>query len=188
MAELPLMNPPALFRPARRLPAVAIFAAGFAAALAAGLIATLLIMRPAAGELVTLFAPLTATATVSLAAGYLLYRLGRLRSARLHWTMLAGYGFSTLVTLAHVWIMARLMFLSDHDFALVTVLLLFAAIIATTFGYFASSAIALAVRDLIHSARAIAGGNLTARNAAQGGAVFKFSLPALLPAAEEDEK
>jgi two-component system, NtrC family, sensor histidine kinase HydH len=32
------------------------------------------------------------------------------------------------------------------------------------------------------------GGNLTARNAAQGGAVFKFSLPALLPAAEEESK
>jgi signal transduction histidine kinase len=32
------------------------------------------------------------------------------------------------------------------------------------------------------------GGNLTARNSAQGGAVFKFSLPALLPTDGEEAK
>lgn len=154
-------------RPARP-PTATIFAAGFLAALVVGLAVTLLIMRPASGELAALFTPLSLTAIVSLATGYLLYRLGRFRSARLHWTLLAGYGFSTLVTLAHVWIMARLMFLSEHDFALVTVLLLFAAIIATTFGYFASAAMSLAVRDLTHSAQAIAAGNLAARAPVSG--------------------
>ena len=32
------------------------------------------------------------------------------------------------------------------------------------------------------------GGNLTARNSAQGGAVFKFSLPALVTPEGEDER
>jgi signal transduction histidine kinase len=32
------------------------------------------------------------------------------------------------------------------------------------------------------------GGNLTVRNASQGGAVFKFSLPAVTSAAEEETK
>jgi signal transduction histidine kinase len=150
-------------RPQSPASASSIFIAGFLAALGVGLVATLLLMRPGSGELQAIFTPLSLTAGVSLSAGYLLYRLGRFRSARLHWTLLAGYGFTTLVTLAHVWIMARLMFLSEHDFALVTVLLLFAAVIATTFGYFASTAIAVAVADLIHSARALAGGNLASR-------------------------
>ena len=146
-----------------RPPAPTILIVGLAVALIVGLIATVLLMQPQSGELAAIFTPLTLTAIVSLSAGYLLYRLGRFRSARLHWTLLAGYGFSTLVTLAHVWIMARLMFLSEHDFALVTVLLMFAAIVATTLGYFASSAIGRAVHDLIQSARAIARGNLAAR-------------------------
>jgi signal transduction histidine kinase len=149
---------------ASRPPAPTILIIGLAAALLVGIIATLLIMQPgSSSELEALFTPLTLTAVVSLSAGYLLYRLGRFRSVRLHWTLLAGYGFSTLVTLAHVWIMARLMFLNEHDFGLVTVLLLFAAIIATTLGYFASSATAQAVHDLIRGARAIARGNLGAR-------------------------
>ncbi|MBI3760956.1 MAG: HAMP domain-containing histidine kinase [Chloroflexi bacterium] len=155
-------------QPARRPRTLSIFIAGFIAALVAGLAVTLWLMRPASGELAALFTPLGLTAAASLGVGYLLYRLGRFRSARLHWTLLAGYGFSTLVTLAHVWIMARWMFLSEHDFALVTVLLLFAAIIATTFGYFASAALSLGVRELMHSAQALAGGNLAARAPVSG--------------------
>jgi signal transduction histidine kinase len=153
---------------AQHPPALRILIVGLAAALAVGLAATLLLMQPASEELAALFTPLTLTAVASLSGGYLLYRLGRFRSARLHWTLLAGYGFSTLTTLAHVWIMARLMFLNEHDFALVTVLLAFAAIIAATLGYFASAAVTKAVDDVTQSAQAVARGNLAARVAVSG--------------------
>lgn len=147
----------------QRSPALTILIAGLVAALVVGVAATVLLMQPESGELAALFTPLTLTAVVSLTGGYLLYRLGRFRSARLHWTLLAGYAVSTLATLAHVWILARLMFLNEHDFVLVSILLLFAAIIATTLGYFASASVAQAVREVIASAQAIARGNLATR-------------------------
>ena len=57
------------------------------------------------------------------------------RSPTLLWTLLGGYALSSLLTFINVWITANLMFSSDHDLMLATVLLVYAGGIAMALGY-----------------------------------------------------
>ncbi len=107
---------------------------------------------------------LTATALLSVAAVYLVYRLGWLHySPRLSWTLLGGYGFASLLTFLNVFVTARLMFASDHDLRLAAVLLIFAGGIATALGYFLSAALSEKIQWVGRAAAAIAEGRLDVR-------------------------
>jgi hypothetical protein len=94
-------------------------------------------MRPPMGDLSAMATFLMITAVISTAAGYGAYRLGWInRSPRLIWTLVGGYALSSVLTFLNVWVTARLMFASQHDLMLATVLLLFAGGIAVSLGYF----------------------------------------------------
>src|SRR3990172_7659537 len=69
---------------------------------------------------------------------------------------------------ASVWATARLMFASEHDLLLATVLLLFAAGMAAVLGAFLSSGVIDRIRQLETAAHRIERGELTARAAVQG--------------------
>jgi len=123
-----------------------------------------LLMRPPLDELGPMAAFLSVTALVSLLVGYGAYRLGWInRSPHIRWTLLGSYALSSLLTFLNVWVTARLMFASRHDLLLATVLLLFAGGIATSFGYFFSTALTDSVVALNRAARTIAQGRLNVR-------------------------
>ncbi|NIV39842.1 MAG: hypothetical protein GWN58_63660, partial [Anaerolineae bacterium] len=61
-----------------------------------------------------------------------------------------------VLTFLNVWITARLMFASQHDLLLATVLLLFAAGIAMSVGYFLSAALTDRIVALNQAAQEIA--------------------------------
>jgi signal transduction histidine kinase len=104
---------------------------------------------------------LSITAVVSVAAGYGAYRMGWInRSPRVSWTLLGGYALSSVLTFINVWVTARLMFASQHDLLLATVLLLFAGGIAMSLGYFLSTALTDNIVTLNRAAEQIARGNL----------------------------
>lgn len=127
------------------------------------------LMQPPASELrlMTLF--LTVTATISVAAGYGAHRMGLIRqSPHVSWTLLGGYVLSSLLTFLNVWVTARLMFASQHDLLLATVLLLFAGGIATSLGYFLSAALTTSIATLNRAAQQIAEGDLQTRVAVSG--------------------
>jgi signal transduction histidine kinase len=112
---------------------------------------------------------LSVTAVVSVAIGYVSYRLGwwnRSRSVRV--TLMIGYLVAMGLVFLNVLVTARLMFASQHDLRLAGVLLLFAAGIALSFGYFLSASIAESVRRVVAGAEAIADGDLSARVAVSG--------------------
>ncbi len=126
-------------------------------------VVTTLLMRPPFKELATLIGTLAVTAVISLALGYVLYRRGWARSPSLMLTLVLAYVWAAVLTLFNVWVMARQMFLNDHDLTLAGVLLIFAAIIATTFGIFVAASVTDGLRQLAATTNSLATGDLSAR-------------------------
>jgi signal transduction histidine kinase len=122
------------------------------------------IMRPPMSDLGYMGQFLTITALISGLAGYAAYRFRWLeRAPALRWSLLGGYALASLLTFLNVWITARLMFASQHDLLLATILLLFAGGIAMVLGYFLSSTVSERIRRLDQAAKEIQAGNLSVR-------------------------
>jgi signal transduction histidine kinase len=140
------------------------FLGGVALTLALALGIFFLLMHPPMAELGLMALFLAITALISIGAGYGAYRLGWLdRSPRISWVLLGGYALASILTFLNVWVTARLMFASQHDLLLATVLLLFAGGIAMSVGYFLSAALTDRIITLNRAAKEIASGDLSAR-------------------------
>lgn len=140
-----------------------ILAAGVALALAVAALLFYGLMAPSVADLARLVLTLAVTCILTVGMGYLLYRRGWTRSSSLMWTLIATYVWAAIVTLFSVWILQRQMFFSEHDLILSGVLLLFAAIIATTYGLFVAASVTEGLRQMADAAAALAAGDLTAR-------------------------
>jgi signal transduction histidine kinase len=106
---------------------------------------------------------LAITCVVTVGLGYWLYRRGWARSSSLMWTLIGAYVWAALVALLTVWVMQRQMFFSEHDLILSGVLLLFAAIIATTYALFIAASVTESLRRMAGAADSLAGGDLESR-------------------------
>ncbi len=140
------------------------FLGGVITALVGGLLLFTAVLNPPMDELRAMALFLTATALLSVAAVYGVYRLGWLyHSPRLSWTLLGGYGLASLLTFLNVFVTARLMFASDHDLRLAAVLLIFAGGIATALGYFLATAVTEKIQRVERAAAALAAGEQDVR-------------------------
>ena len=107
------------------------FAAGVALAFGVGLALFALVMAPQAADLMLMIELTGITSLVSVLAVAAAYRFGwMVRSPGLRWTLAGGYLLAGLLVFLNVFVTARIMFVSQHDLLLSTVLLVFA-------GYFA---------------------------------------------------
>ena len=123
-----------------------------------------LLMSPPSNELGLMALFLGITALVSALVGYVAYRFGWVNiSPTLRWTLLGGYMLASILTFFNVWFSAELMFASEHDLLLATVLLVFAGGIATILGYFLSSTVTERVNLLKSAAERLARGDLQTR-------------------------
>ena len=141
---------------------------GMALALGVALVLFYGLMSPSLADLARLALTLALTCTLSIGLGYLLYRRGWARSTSLLITLSAAYLWAALVTLLPVWLLQRQMFFSEHDLVLSGVLLLFAAIIATTYGLFVAASVTDGLRQLAAAADQLSGGDLGTRAAIGG--------------------
>lgn len=140
------------------------FLAGVLAVLLAALALFYVVMHPPFGDLRAMATFLAITAALSLAAGYVASRSGWLaRAPRLSWTLLGIYALSSVLTFLNVWVTARLMFASQHDLLLATILLAFAGGIAMALGYFLSAGLTDRIRALCLAAEEVAAGRLGTR-------------------------
>jgi signal transduction histidine kinase len=140
------------------------FLGGVVLTLAIALGIFFLLMQPPMGELGLMALFLAITAIVSVVAGYGAYRLGWInRSPRISWVLVGGYALASVLTFLNVWVTARLLFASQHDLLLATVLLLFAGGIAMSVGYFLSAALTDRIVTLNQAAQEIAKGELSVR-------------------------
>jgi signal transduction histidine kinase len=141
-----------------------LFASGIAIVLLVSLGVFYWLMRPPMSDLEHMAQFLSITAVISIIVGYGAYRLSWLeRAPSLRWILLGTYVLASLLTFLNVWLTARLMFVSEHDLLLATVLLLFAGGIAVALGNFFTSALIDRILRLEAATRAIENGNLTAR-------------------------
>lgn len=141
-----------------------LFVVGIVAALVVAVLLMRLWMQAPLQDITLLVVWLSATSLLSLVVGYGLYRRGLARSPSLSLTLLMTYAWAAFVILFNVWVMSRQMFFnSEHDLILSGVLLLFAAIIAMTFGVFVAASVTDGLNQLAASAQAIAAGDLEAR-------------------------
>ena len=128
-----------------------------------------LLMQPPLNELGLMALYLSATALVSIFLGYVAYRTGWLsRAPNLRWALLGGYALSSLLTFLNVWVTARLMFASQHDLLLATILLIFAGGIAMALGLFLSNALTDRIHLINRAAQAVSRGELDVRIAMKG--------------------
>jgi signal transduction histidine kinase len=145
------------------------YAIGVVLVMFASLLVFWLVMRPQLTELGYMAVYLSGTALISIALGYIAYRTGWFnRAPSLRWALLGGYVLSSLLTFLNVWITARLMFTSQHDLLLATILLIFASGIAMVLGLFLSTALTDRIRTINQAAQAVSRGELGVRIQPQG--------------------
>lgn len=132
--------------------------------LAASLVIFYWLMRPAMNDLEHMAQFLSVTSAISIAAGFAAYRLGWLeRAPSVRWALTGTYVLASGLTFLNVWATARLMFASEHDLLLATVLLLFASGIAVVLGGLFASALTERLSRLENATRALETGDLAAR-------------------------
>lgn len=165
---------------------------GILLALAVAVLLFNVLMQPPAAQTIALVTTLSVTSLLSLGIGYWLYRRGWARSTSLARTLVLTYIWAALLTLFNVGVMQQQMFASQHDLILSGVLLLFAAIIAATFGIFVSASVTDDLQNLAATAQQLAGGDLSARvevngrdEIAQVGQVFNGMADQLQQAADQ---
>jgi signal transduction histidine kinase len=123
-----------------------------------------LLMQPTLSDFAVMTAFLAITAMVSIVLGYGILKAKWFpRSPSLRWSLLSTYLLSSSLTLICIWLTARLMFVSDHDLLLGTILLLFASGIAVALGFFFAQSLMERISTLRDAARTVSEGDLTVR-------------------------
>jgi signal transduction histidine kinase len=146
-----------------------LFLTGMAAAIIIGVIVMIVTYTPPQQDVILLLLFMACISTFSLISAYVLYRLGIFRHFQsLGWTLTISVVFTVLIVVANVWIVARLMFINEHDFALVTSLLVFGGLIAITYGTFVGSALSEGIHELAEANQRLAKGDLTTRLVIKG--------------------
>jgi signal transduction histidine kinase len=116
-----------------------------------------LAMQPRSVDLQLMALFLTTTSLITISAGYFAHRFGWLsRAPSLRWALLGTYLISSILTFLNVWLTARLMFVSEHDLLLGTILLAFAGGIALALGYFFTETLMdriMKLRSTVHEVR-----------------------------------
>jgi signal transduction histidine kinase len=126
-------------------------------------------MNPQANEIILMAEFLSITAVISGIVAFGTYRMGWLnRSPTIFWTLIGGYVLASILTFINVWVIARLMFFSQHDLQLATVLLLFAGGIAIALGFFLSIALTDRIRNIDQAAQQVAQGYFEVRIPVEG--------------------
>jgi two-component system, OmpR family, sensor histidine kinase SaeS len=146
-------------------------------------------------DIADLMTYLLASSAISLglgAAGLVWLRRGR---GRLWIQVTLTYMLGVGIALLNIFLTAQLMFISKHDLPLLVLLLLFAAVMSLGLSYALSRALAQRVTALHQGARALAGGDLSARVEVAGAdelaalaAQFNQMATQLAAAAEERER
>jgi signal transduction histidine kinase len=147
----------------RRSVAALVTIAAACAAVAALAVGTL---RPPTGEVLLLTVYLVGSGAASLLLGYAgLAALARWGVGGLRLRLAYGQVLVILVAFVNVVVTALLMFISEHDLALLGLLLLYAAVLSVFFALALADEIAGGVRAVARAARRMADGDLGARAA-----------------------
>ncbi len=143
--------------------------AGSIAAILVAIVMIIAALNPPMRDIQLLTLMMSGTATVTIVVAYVIYHREIMEwFSSLRWTVLATCLLSVALTFMNVWVTARLMFISSHDFALTTALLMFAGIISTIAGFVVSGTMIKRIYTLAHAAERLADGELDTRLVIKG--------------------
>lgn len=136
---------------------------GIAAALIVSFFMMDWLMSPSREEMIAVLTELSTWGILSVAVGFVLYRVVAWQSRSLSLTLAFASLWAAVLSIFNVWAVARLMFFESHDYTLAIILLVFAAIVAAAFGVSATGRVSADLKELSASAAQIATGNFSIR-------------------------
>jgi signal transduction histidine kinase len=136
---------------------------GLLGALLAALAIAVFIMEAPASDLKDLVQFLLTSSLPSLLVGYLIFSLGRRHLHSIRQKTLLAYSIGVIIAIINIYVTSRLMFVSQHDFLLLLLLLIFAGILSASFGYMLAASMAQSLQRLCLGARQIAAADFSTR-------------------------
>jgi signal transduction histidine kinase len=144
-------------------------AVGAGLALLVGLGLFYRVMAPSLQDLALIIELMGATALVSILAVYAAFRAKWItRSPHLRWTLIGGYLLAGFLVFLNVYITARMMFTSQHDLLLATILLVFATGIAVALGFYLAETVTTRIDQVNKAACQVFDGSLDTRVSVEG--------------------
>lgn len=142
---------------------------GSIAAVGVAIVMIIAALNPPMRDIQLLTLIMSGTATITVVVAYVIYHREIMDwFTSLRWTVLATCLLSVALTFMNVWVTARLMFISSHDFVLTTALLMFAGTISAIAGFVISGTMIKRIYTLTYAAERLANGDLQTRLAIQG--------------------
>ena len=136
---------------------------GLVGAFLAALAIAIYIMEAPAGDLKDLMQFLLTSSLPSLLAGYFVFTVGRKWLRSIRYKTLLAYSLGVIIAIINIYVTSKLMFVSQHDFLLLGLLLIFAGILSASFGYLLAASMAQSLSLLQKGAQRIARGDFSAR-------------------------
>lgn len=121
------------------------------------------IMQAPPGDLRDLLLFLLTSSIPSLLVGYLVFLVGRKWLHSIQQKILLAYSLGIVIAIINIYVTSRLMFVSTHDFLLLGLLLIFAAILSASFGYLLAASMTNSLHLLQKAAQKIATGDFSTR-------------------------
>jgi len=136
---------------------------GLVGAFLAALAIAIYVMEAPASDLTDLLKFLLTSSLPSLLLGYLIFVVGRRWLHSIRYKTLLAYSLGVIIAIINIYVTSKLMFVSEHDFLLLGLLLTFAAILSASFGYLLAASMAHSLALLQKGAQRIARGDFSAR-------------------------
>jgi signal transduction histidine kinase len=136
---------------------------GLVGAFLAALAIAIYIMEAPASDLKDLIKFLLTSSLPSLLIGYLVFTLGRRWLHSIRYKTLLAYSLGVIIAIINIYVTSQLMFVSEHDFLLLGLLLIFAGVLSASFGYLLAASMARSLELLRDGTRRIAAGDFSAR-------------------------
>lgn len=136
---------------------------GLGLAFLAALGIAIYVMQAPSSDLTDLIQFLLTSSLPSLVVGYLVFLLGRQRLRSIRSKILLAYSLGVVIAIFNIFVTSQLMFVSQHDFLLLGLLLIFAGLLSASFGYLLAASMTQSLRRLQAGAHQLAQGHFSVR-------------------------
>jgi signal transduction histidine kinase len=136
---------------------------GLGGAFLAALGIAIYVMEVSSGDLKDLSWFLITSSLPSLLIGYLIFAVGRKWLRSIRQKILLAYSLGVVIAIVNIYVTSQLMFVSQHDFLLLGMLLIFAGLLSASFGFLLANNMTRSLQRLQMGAGQLAAGNFSAR-------------------------
>lgn len=121
------------------------------------------IMQAPSNDLSDLLRFLLLSSLPSLLIGYGLFWWGQNRLQSIRLKVVLAYGLGVVIAITNIYVTSRLMFLNQHDFILLSLLLVFAGLLSVSFGFTLAMGMTQSLNGLKIGVKQLADGDLSTR-------------------------